>query len=341
MTGWRSAATLVAAVVVAVLLNAGAAGASGASGEVDHHTLFRFEDRGIVESSGLVDAGSVVYTVNDSGDGPVLYEVDARTGRTTGVTTYSRDDVDDPEAVAPARGGGVWVGDIGDNQMQRSSVAVYRVRPGAGGGAPRFELTYPDGARDAEALLAHPVDGRLYVVSKSVFGGVVYAAPALRSSGPGRLRRFAQVPGLVTDGAFFPDGRHVLLRGYGSATVYTFPGFEPLGTLVLPAQRLGEGIAIGADGRILISSEGVHTPVFEVELPAGLAAELAPPAADPSAPGEPSPSAGPPPSAGGDTSLVEQDPGFGPVGTSLVGVLAGAGVLAVLAALVWATRRRP
>jgi hypothetical protein len=112
----------------------------------------------------------------------------------------------------------------------------------------------------------------LLVVSKSVFGGTVYAAPrSLRDDGrPNRMRRFAQVAGLVTDGAFLPDGTRVVLRTYGTASVYTFPGFELLGTVQLPRQRQGEGISVSPSGRVLLSSEGVDAEVLQVTLPAAL-----------------------------------------------------------------------
>jgi hypothetical protein len=111
----------------------------------------------------------------------------------------------------------------------------------------------------------------LFVVSKSVFGGTVYAAPRrLRDDEPNRLRPFAQVAGLVTDGAFLPDGEHVLLRTYGTASVYTFPGFELVGTVRLPRQRQGEGVSVSPSGRVLLSSEGVRAEVLEVTLPAAL-----------------------------------------------------------------------
>ena len=183
MTGWPSAAGSALAALV-VLVTPGSAAATGvAAGErLDHDTLFRFADPSITESSGLVDAGSVVYTMNDSGAGPLLYAVDPRSGETTRTTTYSSSEVVDVEALAPAPDGDVWVADIGDNAAGRASVGLYRVRPG-GGDAPRVELTYPDGPRDAETLLVHPVSGRAFVVSKSVFGGVVYAVPSLAPGG--------------------------------------------------------------------------------------------------------------------------------------------------------------
>ncbi len=291
MTGWRS--PLAAALVLLCLSAPGAAAA-----ERDGEPLFAFADREIAESSGLVDAGDVVHTVNDSGSGPVLYTVDVATGATTGRTTYTDGEVVDVEALAPGRDGTVWVGDIGDNGASRDSVSLHRVRPGQAG-APRLDLTYPDGPRDAEALLAHPRTGRLFVVSKTVFGGTVYAVPA--GAAPGEtttMRAFARVTGLVTDGAFLPDGRHVVLRSYGTATVYSFPGFEPRGTVVLPEQRQGEAISVGADGRVLLSSEGVGSEVLQVVLPPRLTSGPQPEGSSPA----PSPSASPPATSGADAA---------------------------------------
>lgn len=283
MTGWASAAAGLAGLVVAA---------------IPSQVLFTFDDPEIAESSGLVDRGDVVYTINDSGSGPVLYGVDPGNGRTTSRTTYSSDEVVDVEALAPGRDGTVWVGDIGDNGAARDSVALYRARPGSSAST-RLDLTYPDGPRDAEALLAHPRTGRLFVVSKSVFGGTVYAVrPGARPGSTTRMRTFAQVPGLVTDGAFLSDGKHVVLRGYGTATVFTFPDFRPTGTVDLPDQRQGEAVSVGRDGRVLLATEGVGTDVLQVRLPARLTADPTPsPTASPSPSGPPSPS---PPTAQAD-----------------------------------------
>lgn len=270
MTGWRS--VLVPAACLAALVGT----ASPAAARVaPHHRLFTLRDTDIIESSGLVDRGDRVFTINDSGDGPVVYGLDPRTGATVSRTTYSSGEVQDVEALAPGSRGALWVGDLGDNRGNRDDVAVYRMHPARSGdvtvGSTRYGLTYPDGPRDAETLLAQPGTGRVFVVSKSVFGGTVYAAPRrLRAGADNRLRPFAKVDGLVTDGTFFPDGRHVLLRTYGTASVYTFPGFRLVGTVRLPSQPQGEGISVGVHGRVLVSSEGVHTPVLRVTLPAAL-----------------------------------------------------------------------
>ena len=114
---------------------------------------------------------------------------------------------------------------------------------------PSYELVYPDGPRDAESLLADPATGRLYVVSKGVFGGSLYAAPERLSAGrPNRLEEVGPVLAIATDAAFFPDGRHIIVRNYTEAAVYSWPELVEVGRFGLPDQQQGEGIAV-ARGR--------------------------------------------------------------------------------------------
>jgi len=235
------------------------------------HVLFTFHDSRIAESSAIVDGGSVVFTINDSGDSARVFMVDKQSGETVGVTTYSDDDVVDVEALAAAPDGDLWVGDIGDNNHVRSHVTLYRIpRPGPGDTeveAQAFELVYADGPRDAETLLVNPRTGRVYVVSKGLLGGSVYAAPAeLRADRTNVLRPVGGAGGLVTDGVFLRDGEHVLLRDYGSATVLRADDFTPVATFRLPSQPQGEGIGIDGD-TVLVSSEGEHAAVRTLPLP--------------------------------------------------------------------------
>ncbi len=104
----RAPAAVVGVALAAVSVAAGTADVASAD-EVGHRTVFSYTDEAIIESSGLVARGEVMFTVNDSGDGPVLYAVDGGSGDTVGVTTYAAE-VSDVEAVAPGRGGAVWVG---------------------------------------------------------------------------------------------------------------------------------------------------------------------------------------------------------------------------------------
>ncbi len=332
MTGWASAARAAAALS---LLCLAAAPAQAAEKPVPSKVLFSFQGDDVFESSGLVDRGDVVYTNNDSGDDAVIYGVDAGTGRTVSRTTYD-DEVTDVEAIAPGADGTVWAADTGDNRENRDDVAVYRVDPRDGEHrATRYPLTYPDGPHDAETLLVHPRTQRVFVVSKAVFGGTVYAAPRqLRPDQPNRLRAFARVPGLVTDGAFFPDGRHVVLRTYGTASVFTFPAFELVGTVTLPEQPQGEGISVSRTGRVLVSSEGVNAPVLRVDLPKRWTSAKAP--ATPSGPKPSTQKA----SADGAQADTGRDAGDWAGIALVVAVVAGLVALVVRAAPLRGQRRR-
>lgn len=234
---------------------------------------FTFADPQIVESSALALVDGLVVTSNDSGDSGRVFTVDPETGNTVGTTLWAAS-ATDVEALTAAGDSSVWVGDIGDNAERRESVLITRVPVGRGDTSVEtetYELTYPDGSHDAESLLAHPADGRLYLITKEILGSTVYAVPeTLSEDRPNRLERVGdvgQVLPLATDAVFFPDARHLIVRSYGFAAVYEFPSLAEVATLDLPNQELGEGIALERDGRLLLSSEGVHSDVLRIRLP--------------------------------------------------------------------------
>jgi hypothetical protein len=242
-----------------------------------------FQDPDVVESSGLALVGDWLVTVNDSGDSGRVFTVDG-SGATIGVTAWTPEPRD-VEALAPAGDGAVWVGDIGDNSGLRDSIRIIKVPVGEGEAeaeAESYELVYPDGARDAESLLADPTTGRLYVATKEIFGGVLYAVPEdLDPEGRNRLSEVGPVLSIATDGAFFPDGRHLVVRSYESAVVYGFPSLQPLADIDLPGQQQGEGLAVTADGDLLLSTEGQFTDVLRVRLPDEVRSAMAQPTATP------------------------------------------------------------
>lgn len=249
---------------------------------------FTFADPEIIESSGLALVDGLVVTVNDSGDSGRVFAVDPASGETVGVTRWD-EEPRDVEAVAPAGGGDVWVGDIGDNGATRDSVEVLRVPVGRGDRTVEpasYELVYPDGPTDAETLLAEPGTGRLVIVGKGLLGGVVYRAPArLDPDRPNRLRAIGTALPIATDGSFLPDGRHLVVRNYSRAEVYTWPDLAEVGAFDLPDQDQGEGLTVDDRGRLLLSTEGAGTDVLRVSLPRDVRRALAPPspAASPSA----------------------------------------------------------
>ena len=306
--------------------------AAGAADNDGARRVFELRDDRIHESSGLADLGSVMATVNDSGDSSRVFVLDPVSGETVGVTEFNTD-VTDVEALAPAGPNEVYVADIGDNGRDRAEVTVHRVEVGARQldvQPVSFRLAYPDGPHDAESLFADRA-GRLHVITKSFGGGTVYRAPRrLQSKGTNVLEPVGEVGGFVTDAALLRSGRHVVVRGLRQATVYRLPDFTLLGSFALPSQPQGEGISVGPGGRIRVSTEGALTPVHEVALPAAVARTMRNPEAPTSSA---SPAAAEPPGAGQDEGVAARD------ATWMTWVTAGVLVAGVYGLAV-ATRRK-
>ena len=290
-------------------------------------TVLTFQDPAIVEQSALLLQDGLFVTTNDSGDTGRVFVVDG-TGATVGVTHWA-DHPTDTEALAPGGPGYVWVGDIGDNLARRSDVTITRVPVGRGERTVRatsYHLTYPGGANDAETLVRDPVSGRLYIATKDVFGGRLYAVPQrLSATGPNRLQPVGRVLPIATDGSFFPDGRHLVVRDYAVATVYAWPSMQQVATFDLPAEPQGEGIAVGPDDTLYLSSEGLHSPVLETRVPAAVrTAMAATPSRSPSATVSPSTGAEPGPATATDHASTHE------VWPWVAGGLLALGALAVL-----------
>ncbi|MEU3184532.1 WD40 repeat domain-containing protein [Streptomyces sp. NPDC006923] len=240
---------------------------------------FTIEDPRITESSGLAASRAhpgVYWTHNDSDDGPYIYAVDSRTGRTVAtITLRGIGDPRDVEAISIGPDGAVYVGDIGDNLGGSwDHVWIYRFPEpkrlrNATVSATQFTVRYADGPRDAEAMMVDPGTGRVYIASKNENGGGLYEGPArLSSSGTNTFRRIAEVP-WVTDGAFSPDGKELLLRSYFSARAYAWRNGR-LGAdhpVRAPFQGQAESVTYTADGKaVMFGSEGAESGVVRVDL---------------------------------------------------------------------------
>ena len=236
------------------------------------------KDPEIVESSGLALSlyrNKRLWTHNDSGGGPRLYAIGKR-GQTTGRYYLENARAWDWEAMASAKRNKkkyLFVGDIGDNREWKPTIFVHRIRepkPSAPNGRrdpASYELKYPDGAHDAEALLVRPGTLRIYIVTKVKDGpGHIYVAPKNPSQRHvNRLKKIGKVPSVITDGVFLNRDRFVL-RSHGSGYLYRKMGVRPK-RFSLP--HSGESIARSPRPRyVLIGSEGRSSGIWRVRLPA-------------------------------------------------------------------------
>ncbi|MFI6073233.1 hypothetical protein ACIA5C_16785 [Actinoplanes sp. NPDC051343] len=287
---WWVAVMVVLAGVVALPPPAGAA---------ERRRVCQVRDDRLTELSGLVATGSGYVVVNDGSDlagHRKIFYLNARCAVVRTVSYPSRPR--DTEDLGIARDGTLWVADIGDNDAERGTVALWRLAPGAK--APvLYRLSYPDGAHDAEALLLAP-SGTPVIVTKSVGAGGVYvpagpltagritplrrvgdvALPVTTTSNPfsfgGRL--------LITGGAVSPDGRFAVLRTYADAFEFAVSGGDVVAAVTtgrarpvaMPDEPQGESVAYSADGTALLTvSEGSDPVILRYPLP-GRAAVTSP-----------------------------------------------------------------
>jgi hypothetical protein len=272
-------------------------------------------DPRLPEVSGLATAGASLLAMNDGGSQAEVFVLDA--GCTVAEVRSAPVDPYDPEDLALAADGTLWLADIGDNRADRATVALIGLRPD--GGTSLTRLSYPDGAHDAEALLLAP-DGTPYLVTKEVLGAsAVYRPDAPLADGAtvpmskvaelgltltgtpgGPVGRAGQL--LVTGGAVSADGQRLALRTYTDAYVWPLADSDVAGAMqgtpvrvALPETPQGEAISFGANSRdLVVAGEGLPSVVTVVPADAAAAAgaptdpaAASAPAADTSAPVSP------------------------------------------------------
>ncbi|WP_326597437.1 hypothetical protein [Streptomyces sp. NBC_01803] len=312
-----AAATAATAAIVALL-----AGGPPAAAADEAPAAFTIDDPRVIESSGLQASErhpGVYWTHNDSEDAAAIYAVDSATGETVATVTLSGITARDIEAISLGPDGDLYIGDIGDNfDGGWSEVWIYRIpepeRLADTAVTPTVHtVQYEDGPRDAEALMVHPVTGRVYIASKKQDGsGALYAGPEeLSGTAPNVFARVADTDLWVTDGAFSPDGTRLLLRGYFTAQMYEWRADEPaeLARRVIPPSQLqGESVTFTRDGRTLMfGSEGQGSEVEPVELRGELLPESAAEAEAAEEEAEEEASGEPAPGEGGDEGNTDDD----------------------------------
>ena len=249
-------------------------------------------DRGLVENDEINEASGiaasrrnpgVLWTHNDSGDSTRIFAV-GRNGEDLGDFFLSGTSARDWEDIAVGPGpeaniSYIYVGEIGDNNAQYPTKRIYRVAEpevdqNAEPSAHTLEdvetitFAYPDGPRDAEALMVDPVTRDIYIVSKREESVRVYRAAYPQSTTETiTLEHVTTLEGLtfITAGDISSDGGNILLKDYQTVFYWERKGGESIAeafarTPFNPPYTLepqGEGIAWDADesGYFTLSEE--------------------------------------------------------------------------------------
>lgn len=242
---------------------------------------------GLAESSGVAASRvqpGVFFTHDDDGP-PRLYAFDA-SGSVVGTFEVPDADNEDWEDIAaapcPDKGDCLYIGDIGDNNEDRPNITVYVVRePEAGDskvkGVARYTAVFPDGPRDAEALLVQPCTGRIHLVTKAGDGlSTIYRMPfdpgrdavSLEEVGKVQIEGPTAEARRVSGGDWDIDGERLVLRTASQILEWNTDPDAPNAhwsdaprVIVGADERKGEAVAFDLDGGLVTTSEGTPMPV--------------------------------------------------------------------------------
>ena len=271
------------------------------------------DDPRLVELSGLAVVGNGLWAMADGGRRVELLRLDPDTCAVAGHRTADVDPYD-AEDLAAAPDGSMWVGDTGDNDRRRPTVAVIVVPPR---GAPELHrMAYPDGPHDAEALLVDARGVPTLVTKEIGAAGIYRPEGVLTGTGPTPLVHAGDLvlpssdtaggpiggfgSRTVTGGAVSADGRVVALRTYTDAWLFAVADTDRpdavaaalRGTPVrvpLPDEPQGEALAFTADGTLLSGSESRGGATGQIRAVPGAAALAARASSSSSAPSSAAP----------------------------------------------------
>jgi hypothetical protein len=236
-----------------------------------------FADDRLTEISGMVATGSG-YTVVNNGSGldshKKIFILDSKcaVSKTVG---FSGNGANDPEDLAVAKDGTLWVADIGDGDKSRDTIALWKLAKGSTTPV-IYRLSYPDGRHDAGALVMG-TNGTPVIVTKDATTPRLYSpVGALQTGKTVKLQKvgtftlpktttsnpLAAVGRLVvTGGAVSPDGSKVTLRTYADAIEFDVSNGNLVDSIVkgvpritpLPDEPRGEAITYSADGTTFLT----------------------------------------------------------------------------------------
>lgn len=254
-----------------------------------------FQSPRVSESSGVAVSRAhhgVLWTHNDSGDGPYVYATDSAGADRGALRVPGADAVDWEDMTlgpCPTRPGDcLYFADTGDNGERRESVTVYAVPepepPVSAADTQRttaapatLRLRYPDGPHDVEAVFVSFRDTALYFVSKGRSGAIrLYRASRSGwNSGTAAVAELMQQLPItpdqnqgrwVTSAAMRPDGLLVAVRTYTEIYFFTPTASGRLISANRPVCGLGrvevqgEALDFLSDTDLVLTSERARTP---------------------------------------------------------------------------------
>lgn len=241
------------------------------------------------------------YVHNDSGDTSRFFAVDPQ-GKLLTTFYFPEDqrkdhpllDCEDISIGKGPRAGKsfVYLADIGDNANMRPYVTIYRfeekpswLKDSVNHVIPaQLHLTYPDGPKDAEAMMIDPIQNLIYIVNKRTDSIRIYTTPLIFKNNEDRmltLRSKIYIKGIkpfkyITAGDISKDGSKILLKSYGKVYYWQRNGTEPVWEtmqrkpteLRYDMQLQGEAIGFTADEEgYYTTSEGSFAAIYYYALP--------------------------------------------------------------------------
>ena len=248
------------------------------------------------ENSGLIFYGGKLITHNDSGNDPVLFEIDTvsltvtRTVEITNAENIDWEDITQDDQY-------IYIGDIGNNLGTRTDLVIYRISKQEYDQSDsvvteRIHFNYEDQTDftdqgnsdwDAEALFV--LEGQLIVLTKqwNSMGTVAYSLPSTPGDHSARRIGELEINGLVTGASFIKDTSELFILGYSMILEpFVYKVSEPNVQSIFQGESLKldvslgiaqtEGIAYITNNRFFISSESFSREVPAITLSAQLMA---------------------------------------------------------------------
>ncbi len=234
----------------------------------------------VSESSGLIFHNGKLITHNDSGNTPVLYEIDTVSHQITRTITVTNVENVDWEDIAQDEQY-IYIGDFGNNKGTRTDLSIYRIDKQAYDQddtvtAERIDFSYGDQTEftdngnsdwDAEAFFA--LDDQLVILTKQWQnnGTVAYSVPKTPGTYLAKIIDSYNSNGLVTGATYNPLSRVLFIIGYSSLLSPFVLRFDKItDTVIFTEEAVRTNLNIGLAQVEGITYSDINTYYFTSEL---------------------------------------------------------------------------